>query len=306
MKTKHIRIFELRETIGGAPVLGGNPQVEVDEDLDVMNKIWFQCCIKLVRDNSVHIVDPPPAEVFADVGYDKDQNPQTPPEGIGNGVFDFTDINGNNLHDRDGLNPEPGEPFTDSNGNALYDFKVTLTLEAPEPGGAFPFCAGVTTHFDDPLLNPDGTSSKTIEFPSREQRQIIDTFGDGNTSTIEYFIINNFCAYLGGDQGANASIEGEAFIPLFPRNSQSIKPGNINVIFSEASEIGKDDATGEARSWQHSAHEVGHVLTNEGHRSGDAPPDGVNLMHEVSDSGAPMFRNKKRLDIAQRDAARSF
>ncbi len=53
----------------------------------------------------VHVFNEP----FDDVGYDHDANVATPDIGVGNGMFDFNDTNGNGIHDAG----EASEPFTD-------------------------------------------------------------------------------------------------------------------------------------------------------------------------------------------------
>jgi hypothetical protein len=54
-------------------------------------------------------------EPWRDVGYDHDGDPATPGIGAGNGIFDFTDSNGNGLHDAG----ERSEPFMDISGGAV-------------------------------------------------------------------------------------------------------------------------------------------------------------------------------------------
>lgn len=63
-------------------------------------------------------------EAFSDVGYG------SPVAGAGNGIFDFTDSNGNGLHDVG----ETSEPFTDSNTNNKHDAGTILSADSDGDG----------------------------------------------------------------------------------------------------------------------------------------------------------------------------
>jgi len=64
-------------------------------------------------------------ESFSDTGYGS-----APVIGAGNGVFDWTDTNGNGQHDPG----EPSEAFTDANSNGKFDFGTILTADSNGDG----------------------------------------------------------------------------------------------------------------------------------------------------------------------------
>jgi len=66
-------------------------------------------------------------EPFADVGYDHDSNPMTPPIGTGNDLFDYTDTNMNGEHDSGELSEPFTDVFPDSRRHGVTDSAYVLT-----------------------------------------------------------------------------------------------------------------------------------------------------------------------------------
>ncbi|MEM7052674.1 MAG: hypothetical protein AAF604_23625 [Acidobacteriota bacterium] len=193
-RTNSVRFHRLRVAAGGAAVGGATV---VTDGLRTMNDTWSQCCIQFDQGLS-QVVNPPAAEAYNDTGYDHDGNPATPVIGAGNGTFDFTDGDADNLHEAG----ERSEGFTDANGNGGYDFGVDLSdgLDEFDTGGALAL------------------------YPTREERHLIDSYADGNNGNIEYFIVNNL------DQGSR----GEAFIPSIARMANNLTDINVMIVYQAA------------------------------------------------------------------------
>lgn len=264
IKTITVRPFLLKKTVGGAPVTTAS---EVNEDFALMNVVYAQCCVR-IEDTALQTVDPPAAEAFMDVAYDHDNDPMTPAMNPNPGVFGFFDVNSNNLHDMG----EPSKPFTDANGNSGYDFVVDLTDGLDE--------------FD--------TSGALGNIPTREERNLLDSFADTNLSTIEMYVVNNL------DQNSR----GEAFSTDVPGFVANLK--KVNAVITSSASVGMVGNT--ARDFVNAAHELGHVVLvpNGGHTDHLTLPGRINVMVGNGTDGSDGINNSKRYSDANCVLARKF
>lgn len=131
-------------------------------------------------------------------------------------------------------------------------------------------------------------------FPTREERNLIDSFSDADASTIEYIVVNSL----------SMSSRGEAFIPSVPQQANSLLLTNV-MILAQAS-VGLD-LLGVPRDFVNAAHEAGHILLNIGAHTDPMTLDGrVNVMVGNGTDAADSVINSKRLTSAQCATARSF
>lgn len=189
-------------------------------------------------------------EPFQDIGYDHDGNPATPPVGAGNGIFDFSDTNGNSRHDAG----EPSEPFLDlssgatvfgnvgSRGGVVTQAQVNDQVQRANIAWA-QACITVTlvsTQFANAptsLLGNDILADGI--FSTADTQVVVNVYAPGATVDVaEVF----FVAPL---PGANAVTQGPVDnIPTLGERTFTFIGPNLNISFRTL------------------AHELGHALDN--------------------------------------------
>ncbi|MBX9623389.1 MAG: hypothetical protein K2X82_06205 [Gemmataceae bacterium] len=257
------------KTVAGA---GGTPVVaasEVYEDFALMNVAWAQANIRVYLDKPAPVQDVPVADPPAAEAFQDvgfDHDANPATPAAGGGNGRF-DFNDVN---GDGLHTkgEASEPFTDRayNPNGAYDFAVNLA---------------------------DGLDEYAPKL-TREERALIDALADGDPMTVDMFIVPSLAPPPGS--------RGESFWAAFAEAKKLLQP---NVIIVTKNAVGISD-TGTPRDFVVAAHELGHVILNDGNHTTAATPEGrVNLMFGPPDV-VDGVEKSKRLTPAQVATARGF
>jgi len=278
--TIKVRLFSLRNQIGGTPFVSLE---RMRQEVAKMNISWAQACVRVIIDADAApvIVDPPSAELFIDEGvFD--------PEfgfivGEMDGEFTFLD-RGDPMNNNEGMFDgihgagEAHETFTDNNNNDFYDWEVDLS---------------------------DGLLRDEIAI-SREERNLIDTYSDGDLSTIEFFGIgfyddrDRFGELFTGPFGLPlGAIRGKSYQANGPMGPYLKVPNQI--IVSEAQiGIGEDPFTG--------AHELGHVILQDADHipSFSSALGKINLMKDFGTDSSDDLDHSKRLNNTQTATAITF
>jgi hypothetical protein len=130
--------------------------------------------------------------------------------------------------------------------------------------------------------------------PTREERNLIDSFSDADASTIEYIVVN----FL------SSGSRGESFIPSIPQQADNLLFTNVMILAQGSVGL---DPSGAPRAFVTAAHEAGHIMLDDGDHTNPGTLDGrVNLMVGGGTDAADSVINSKRLTETQCTTARSF